>query len=118
MGLRCVGADNNPRMVGMSAQNLAHFGYSAPVALTDASELQCDVDAVVTDLPYGRNLETAPDNIASILRACARLASTGVFAAGEDISASLVESGYADVLVYPVRKNKAFTRYIHLARRP
>ncbi|MEO2003915.1 MAG: hypothetical protein ABGY41_07425 [Candidatus Poribacteria bacterium] len=118
MGLRGVGADNNPRMVGMSEQNLARFGYNAPVALTAASELQCDVDAVVTDLPYGRNLETDPDNIASILRACARLASTGVFAAGEDISASLVESGYADVLVYPVRKSRAFTRYIHLARRP
>jgi len=117
MGLHGVGADNNNRMVGMSVQNLAHFGYEAPVSLCDAAELDVAADAVVTDLPYGRNLHTDAASIQSILRSCAGLAPVGVFAAGEDISQSLVAAGYAETLLYRVRKSNAFTRYIHLARR-
>lgn len=117
MGLRGVGADNNKRMVGMSVQNLAHFGYEAPVSLCDAAEFDATADAVVTDLPYGRNLHTDPANIRSILRACVGFAPIGVFAAANDTTNALTHAGYAPPQVYRVRKSNAFTRYIHLARR-
>ncbi|MBT3268285.1 hypothetical protein HN371_14105 [Candidatus Poribacteria bacterium] len=117
VGIAAVGADRNKRMAGMSKKNLEHFAYEAAVSHCDSADLACAADAVVTDLPYGRNLEADPANIASILQACAGMAPVGVFAAGEDITGGLVEAGYATVALYRVRKYNAFTRFIHLAKK-
>lgn len=115
LGMRADGGDRNKRMVGMTTQNVRHFGYEARALHCDSADLQCAGDAVVTDLPYGRNLETDSANIASILRACAGMAPVGVFAAGEDITRGLLDAGYATVVLHRVKKSNAFTRYVHLA---
>ncbi len=118
IGLSGIGADRSKRCFGMSSKNVAHFGYSARVEHADASDLAVgDADAVVTDLPYGRNLVADADNIRAILAACVAFAPVGVFVAGEDISHALLEVGYATASVHRVRKYNAFTRFIHRAER-
>jgi len=116
LGKMAYGSDRNPRMVGMSRKNLAHFGYQAEVRMVDASLLSQHADAVVTDLPYGRVLVMEEANVRAILANCAALAPEGVFAAGADITPWLSEAGYADVKVLRVSKHNDFTRYIHQAR--
>jgi tRNA (guanine10-N2)-dimethyltransferase len=118
LGLSAVGADRSKRCFGMSSKNVAHFGYAARVEHADASDLSAaGADAVVTDLPYGRNLVADPDNIRGILEACVATAPIGVFVAGEDITEVLGEVGYGAVSLHRVRKYNAFTRFIHRAER-
>ncbi len=54
IGARAVGADLNPKLAGMTQANLRHFGRPEWVCVADGAELAASGDAVVTDLPYGR----------------------------------------------------------------
>jgi 23S rRNA G2445 N2-methylase RlmL len=54
LSMTAFGVDSNPRMVGMSSRNLAHFGYPTQVELGDALTTSRSADAMITDLPYGR----------------------------------------------------------------
>ena len=115
LGLVAYGCDNNPRMVGMTRKNLEHFGYPTEVQLIDAKEYKLQVDAVVTDLPYGHFQIMEESNIRGILKQCAQLAPLGVFVAGEDISKWLDESGYGQIEVYEIlkKRNYDFKRFVH-----
>ena len=53
-GMRALGSDLNPKLVGMTRANLEHFGYPRWVCNADAATFAARADAVVTDLPYGR----------------------------------------------------------------
>lgn len=117
MGLRAMGGDWNPKMVGMSRQNLAHFGYSAGVKLMDAREWPEPADAIVTDLPYGKGLEVSEAVTRGILEHVRDLAPVGVFVAGNDLSGWLWEAGYSRVEVFRVPKYTGFARYVHRAWR-
>ena len=66
-GIRAVGYDNNPRMVGATTKNLQHFRLTADVALGDARQVHGQFDAVATDLPYGINLTKDQSQDAEIL---------------------------------------------------
>jgi tRNA G10 N-methylase Trm11 len=112
-GVTAFGMDRNPKMVGMTRRNLQHFGYEAVVQRGDAAQCTQTIEAVVTDLPYGRFLEHDDNNIKAILRQMAVLAPLGVYLAEQDISAWLQEAGYRKVNVYRVRKRAGMTRYIH-----
>lgn len=114
-GVKGCGMDSNPKMVGMSRQNLIHFGYHADVKLGDASRSKCVADAVVTDLPYGRFLEPDEENIRSILRHMTSQAPLGVYLAEQDITGWLQESGYRRIRVFRIRKRVGMIRYVHKA---
>ncbi|MBN1934952.1 MAG: methyltransferase [Anaerolineae bacterium] len=116
LGLDVRGIDWNWKMVEMSRNNLAHFGYAATVERGDAREATQIADAVVTDLPYGRYLVLDEETVKGILARAALLAPVGVFAAGSDITPWLQEAGYTGVEVYRIRKHAGFIRYIHRAR--
>lgn len=116
LGIEAYGCDVNPRMVGMSRKNLAHFGYRAEVQRLDARQSQQMADAVVTDLPYGRFQIKEESNIRGILAQCSRLAPQAVFVAGEDISGWLKDSGYGEVEVHGVMKFNEMQRFVHQAR--
>lgn len=116
LGLQAYGSDRSPAMVGMTRRNLAHFGYTAAASRQDARQTPQTAEAVVTDLPYGRFLQLDAGNVQAILANCARLAPQAVFAAGADLSDWLAETGYTDIEVLAVQKDKVFTRFIHRAR--
>jgi len=117
LGLQAFGSDWNPRMVGMARKNLAHFGYPSEVKRLDARQQRQTVDAIVTDLPYGRFTSMKEDNLRGILQHCAELAPVAVYVAGWDISQWLFQAGYASIEVLRVPKRKDFSRYVHRAHR-
>jgi tRNA G10 N-methylase Trm11 len=113
-GLQAYGVDRNPKMAGMSRRNLAHFGYTAQVKRQDALDFDEQVDAIVTDLPYGRLLEPLDwQELAGLLGHLRGLARRAVYLAEEDLSAQLREAGYSRVELYRVRKRPGMSRYVH-----
>jgi predicted RNA methylase len=115
LGLQPYGSDNNIKMVGMSRRNLAHFGYPALVELGDAQQCTQTADAIVTDLPYGRQLEQDQAALRLVLHHVVQLAPQAVYLAQEDITPWLVDAGYARVECYRVRKHRTMSRFVHHA---
>lgn len=113
VGLGARGGDWNPKMVEMSRQNVAHFGYESRVDYADAREWREGADAVVTDLPYGRGLEVSEEVVRGIVSRVKLIAPVAVFVAGEDIADWLRDAGYRQVETYRVPKSKIFARYVH-----
>ncbi|MBM3214752.1 hypothetical protein FJZ36_07555 [Candidatus Poribacteria bacterium] len=116
IGALAIGSDWNPRMVGMTRANLAHFGYEGEIALADARAARHAADAVATDLPYGRNLVAPEGMLREIIANCARTAPRAAFVALADITGWLADAGYEDIRVYRVPKYTGFVRYVHVAR--
>jgi len=117
LGLDALGVDWKPAMVGMTAENLAHFGYSATVVRADSREHEQRADAIVTDLPYGHAIDADEAQIRAILERCSELAPVAVYVAPADFSMWLRAAGYDAIEVCTVRKRAGFTRWIHVARR-
>ena len=115
LGLEAYGLDHNPKMVGMSRRNLAHFGYTAQVSRGEAEACSQEADAIVTDLPYGRFLHADPAGLLPAFRRLASLAPQAVYLAEDDLSAQLLEAGYRKVEVLHVRKRAAMSRCVHRA---
>jgi tRNA G10 N-methylase Trm11 len=117
LGLDAYGVDWKPAMVGMTRENLAHFGYSGTVVLADSRVHRQEVDAVVTDLPYGNAIDADEPTIRGILERAVGLAPVAVFVAPADFTLWLRAAGYVDVEVHTVQKRAGFTRWVHVARR-
>jgi tRNA G10 N-methylase Trm11 len=115
MGITAFGMDLNPKMIGMTRGNLINFGYQAFVHIEDARKCTCPVDAVVTDLPYGRFLKQDDANIRDILHQMASQASLGIFVSDKDLSPGLQEAGYYKIAVYRLQKRTKMIRYVHRA---
>jgi tRNA (guanine10-N2)-dimethyltransferase len=54
MGLELIGSDIDENMVSGARTNLKHYGLDARLSVGDALRTAYDVDAIVTDPPYGR----------------------------------------------------------------
>lgn len=115
LGLDAVAVDWKPAMVGMTKENLAHFGYQAEVQLADSRDHEQRADAIVTDLPYGHAIDSDEGVVRSILARGATCAPTGVYVAPRPITEWLVDAGYENVKVTTVMKRRGFTRWIHAA---
>jgi len=117
LGLHAFGRDHNLKMAGMSRRNLAHFDYSVNVVLGSAQDCSQTADAIVTDLPYGRQLEQDQAALRQVLHHTAQLAPQAVYLAQEDITPWLLDAGYARVACYRVRKHRSMSRFVHHAWR-
>ena len=117
VGLATTASDKQPAMVGMTQLNLEHFGLSADVSRGDAREVVVDVDAVVTDLPYGRAIDADPDDRARILARIAESAPVAVVVAVGDLGDQLRSAGFTSVTTCTVVKRRGFARTVHVARR-
>ncbi len=116
VGAAAFGVDWNPKMVGMSRRNLAHFDYPPQVERANALECTRRADAIVTDLPYGRLLEEMDwVHLPALLLHLCELAPRAVYLAEQDLSAWLQQAGYTGVQVYQVRKRAGMSRFVHLA---
>lgn len=109
-----VGCDWNFRMVEKARANLAHFGYAGAIHHADARTWKTPVDAVVTDLPYGRNTVMSPNVVREIFSAVARIASRAVFVTLADVRSWMEEAGFFNVRVYAVPKYTGFIRRVHV----
>ncbi len=118
LGLDAHGVDWKPAMVGMTQQNLAHFGYGATVVRADSRVHHQVADAIVTDLPYGHAIDADEATIRAILERGVEAAPVAVYVARADITIWLRAAGYDEVDVYTVRKRAGFTRWVHVVRRP
>jgi predicted RNA methylase len=117
LGLHAFGSDHNLKMVGMSRRNLAQFGYSVSVELGDAQDCTQTADAIVTDLPYGRQLEQDQAALRQVLHHNIQLAPQAVYLAQEDVTPWLLDAGYARIACYRVRKHRSMSRFVHHAWR-
>lgn len=117
LGLDAYGVDWKPAMVGMTRENLAHFGYSGTVVLADSRVHRQEADAVVTDLPYGNAIDADEATIRGILERAVGLAPVAVYVAPADFTLWLRAAGYVDIEVHTVQKRAGFTRWVHVARR-
>ncbi|HJN18479.1 MAG TPA: RNA methyltransferase, partial [Armatimonadota bacterium] len=114
-GMRAVGADINPKLAGMTADNLAHFGWPRWVCAADAGTFGARGDVVVTDFPYGRQ-STREDGLYERLLANFRcLAPKLVLVVAEDVSDLLEQAGYRLTHVTRVPTGHEFERRIHVA---
>jgi predicted RNA methylase len=113
VGMSVLCGDSNGKMVDMANNNLQHFGYDYPVEQRDARAWTQPVDAVVTDLPYGRHSLLTEYVMLRIFKQMAQIASIGVYVACENLSTQMLASGYAHVDVFEVPKAKGFARYVH-----
>jgi len=72
MGMRVIASDLDERMVSGCIENMEHYGFrlhdSDILDIGDVSNRFADVDAVVTDPPYGRSTHTAGEDVMSIHR--------------------------------------------------
>jgi len=116
LGLTAYGADCNPKMAHIAQRNLLYFAYPPRVVCADARVWAQTADALVTDVPYGRQLESAEEDLPAILANGARLAPLAVYVAGSDITSQLAAAGYGDIEVLRLVKPNGFTRYVHRAR--
>ena len=115
LGVTVFGADQNPVIVGMARENLAHFGYFGLVEPADIRDYHRPADALVTDLPYGRLLAAEETAVRTIIEHGRRLAPVAVYVAEHDLTDWLAAAGYGEISVYPVFKRDNFARYVHLA---
>lgn len=114
MGIEALGCDANPKMATVSIENLEHFGLDCPVLIADARDMTGNFDAVVTDLPYGRNSPSDEQLCRDILGNLGNMAPRAAVVTNEDMSESLTQMGYDVKNVIPVVKAKTLTRHIHV----
>lgn len=121
-GAKLIGSDIDPRMVEGTAKNLRHFKIGATVFQSDIGEvpkhLSAPVDAIVTDLPYGRASSTHRQEILSLydkaFSTFAKILKPGgraVVGMSEEDRIKIGEKHLRLESVYPVRVHKSLTRY-------
>jgi tRNA G10 N-methylase Trm11 len=114
IGIKAFGCDNNPLMVQASTNNLRQFSMNSMVVIADAKSINGRFDAVVTDLPYGRNCLIDDQSCFEILSNLPNLAPKAAIVAGLDVSQLLLQVGYRKAHVIHVPKG-SLVRYVHVA---
>ncbi|MGQ9730636.1 MAG: TRM11 family SAM-dependent methyltransferase [Candidatus Zipacnadales bacterium] len=116
IGIRAVGGDINRKLVGMTRVNLRYFGYPPWVCLADASIPWACADAVVTDLPYGRQFKREDDLYNRLLCSFPNMARRLALVTAEDVRSLLEEAGYEVLQEIIVLKSRTFARHIYVAQ--
>jgi tRNA (guanine10-N2)-dimethyltransferase len=120
IGVRVMGSDSDQRMVEGCRKNLEYFNIPGELLCSDVSAINVRVDAVVTDLPYGRAATTRREPIQKLygraLSAIGRAIKSGGYAVvGSPFS--LPSSGKLDLIeAHRMRVHKGLSRYFHVFR--
>jgi len=61
MGLKIIGSDIDNEMLGRAKINLDYFDLKYKLLKCDARNISVKCDAIVADLPYGKNTKDVPD---------------------------------------------------------
>jgi tRNA (guanine10-N2)-dimethyltransferase len=111
MGVRAVGFDLSHHAVTAARENLAHFGYTAPVRRRDARLLEGHWDAAVVDFPYGHTCHHAEGLYEEILGNLAARATRIGVVAGRPVEEVLAAVGLIVVNRAQARKNQLVRYY-------
>jgi tRNA (guanine10-N2)-dimethyltransferase len=130
LGARILGSDLDHDMVAGTRSNLAHFGHVGDVAEADIADVPDlvagrSVDAVVSDLPYGRSASTGREPM-SVLYArafdvVARVLRPGghaVLGLPDATSAAAASAVLEERGTFLVRAHKSLTRHFVVLRAP
>lgn len=124
MGMKAVISDFDPQMVAGTEENIAYYGLklhgSSVLDIGDISECWHNVDAVVTDPPYGRSTKTGGEDINHIysraFESVHRVLRPGG-GLGIILPCEASPPGFETDGVYPQRVHRSLTRYYHAMRR-
>ncbi len=111
MGVCAVGFDLSHHAVTAARENLAHFGYTAPVQRRDARLLEGHYDAAVVDFPYGHTSHPAEGLYEEILGNLAARATRIGVVAGRPVEEVLAAVGLRVVNRAQARKNQLVRHY-------
>ena len=128
MGRTVIGSDSEYAMVRGARLNLKYYGVSnATVTRSDINDLQLEnrTDAILTDLPYGRNSRVSGHDIHTLYEIAFRRFNDLLREGGRtvvvlsDPEHLKDSSGYFKVVsITPVRQHKSLTRYFAVLERP
>lgn len=111
MGIDIVGSDRNPLILGGARENIAHFGLSGEVKLTDIRDITNPYDVAIIDLPYNLCSVITPEEQAEMLRSARRFAKKVVVITVEPIDDILINEGFFIIDRATVKK-RSFTREV------
>lgn len=111
MGIDIVGSDMNPLILGGARENIAHFGLSGEVKLTDIRDITNQYDVAIIDLPYNLCSVITPEEQTEMLRSARRFARKVVMVTVEPIDEILVNEGFV-IIDRAIVKKGSFTREV------
>lgn len=120
VGARVVGVDAQRKMVRGARRNFAHYLDDWSVVRGDATRLPIagPVDAVVADVPYGRQSAIASVDVetlvAGALAEARRVADRAVVVADRDRTADAEAAGWTVEAVYDRPVHRSLTRFVHV----
>jgi tRNA (guanine10-N2)-dimethyltransferase len=133
LGAKTIGADIQEKMVRGTRENAAFFNLAADLFRSDAAHVPLKaacVDAVATDLPYGRASPVAcvaeagasraqlyREALAEVYRVLKPGRSAVIVANSPALASTARECGFQCRAVHSYRVHKSLTRYIHLLER-
>ena len=88
------GCDINPKICKDAQENLAHFGYSSPVYLSDIKDITKRYDAAIIDLPYNLLSIASDSDILHIVTAAAAITDVLLIVSISDISDVITKTGF------------------------
>ncbi|UCZ53931.1 RNA methyltransferase [Bacillus shivajii] len=112
MGVNIDGSDLNIRVVYGSRKNLAHFGYSANVTLTDIRDVTGDYDVALIDMPYNLCSVITDDEKFEMFQSARTFAKKIVVVSIEPVDEIIERAGFSIIDRCAVSKNKMFSREV------
>lgn len=95
MGIDIAGSDRNPLVLGGTRENIAYFGYSCEVKLTDIRDITNHYDVAIIDLPYNLCSVITPAEQLEMLQSARKFAEKVVVVTVEPIDEILIKAGFA-----------------------
>jgi tRNA (guanine10-N2)-dimethyltransferase len=127
IGAELIGVDIQRKMVMGTRENLKFHGFSALLLIGDACEMgimdDC-IDAVVTDLPYGRSsfikADSIPDLYGDALNEVYRVLKEHSFAViiSDSPLKDVIQTSFKIIDRHAYRVHKSLTRYITILMKP
>ena len=109
--LQVTAIDRSYQAVGMTRENVAHFGYEARIEQKDLMDWSEKHDSAVIDFPYGFSCKRDEEDEIKNIHHLFPLVKQVVFIASSDLSPLMTEIGY-QILNQKVMKYPNVTRYI------
>lgn len=120
IGARAVGLDAQRKMVRGARENLAHYLDDWSLVQGDATQLPFGgpVEAVIADVPYGRQSAVASRDLDTLvtgaLSEARRVADRAVIVADRDRSADARAAGWRVEAVYERPVHRSLSRFVHV----